>query len=134
MIENSHEYWILVINKQCELVTVQKLPTHSEYRRLINDDGYSERNRGFSDKYAHDIMLTANFDWNYIEVDKFPLVNLHYFIKPSQLATDAGYNIKKFVEVNRYKHAWFKVWHFTGQKVCEEKGLFNLKTLMKYPG
>ena len=79
-------------------------------------------------------MLTANFDWNYIEVDKYPLVNLYYFIKPSKAAFDAGYNIKMFFEMNRNNHAWFKVWHFTGQKAGEEKSLFNLKSLMKYPG
>ena len=83
--------------------------------------------------YAHDVLLTANFDWNYIECDKYPLVNLYYFIKPSKQAIDAGYNIKKFVDVNRYKHAWFKVWHFTGQKAADEKSLFNLKGVTKYP-
>ena len=91
-------------------------------------------NQGLSDKYAHDVHLTANFDWNYIEVDKYPLVNLYFFVKPSQKAIDAGYNIKKFVDVNRYKHAWLKVWHFTGLKAADEKHLFNLKGLMKYPG
>ena len=84
--------------------------------------------------YAHDVLLTANFDWNYIEVDKYPLVNLYYFVKPSKQAIEAGYNIKKFVEVNRYNHAWFKIWHFTGQKAADEKSLFNFKSLFRYPG